>query len=176
MMDGATPIAVESTVDGERLDLLRSVETFLGGRMRWEGRVHGAFGLIDRRFKIHSEGDLSDGVLHFRERLEFDDGVTEQRRWRLGVKEGAIWLSADGVELLEPGRLTATKLELVYRLKIAGVKFRYEDTFEISPNGVVRNAGEVKFLGASVMKIEATGARIAPSQSDALKAAGAPPT
>lgn len=158
-MDGTAPIIVEREADPLPADLLADAERILGGRMRWEGRVRGAFGLIDRRFVINSEGRVESGILHFHERLEFDDGVSEERHWRVGVNNQTITLSADGVELIQPARLTAGGLELIYNLKIGGIKFRYDDVFVLAPNGIVRNQGRASFWSIPVLKVEAAGTR-----------------
>lgn len=159
-MDVAAPMTAEDTANARTSGLLCDVARFLGGRMRWKGGVRGVFGLIDRTFVIDSDGRIKDGVLHFSERIRYADGVAEQRCWRVWIENGGLALKADGVTMIEPGRLSEKKLELAYQLKLGGIRFEYKDVFEFTEDGAVVNRGVVTFLGVPIMKVDALGVHV----------------
>ena len=138
-------------------DAMALAEKSLGGRKRWRGDVSGLLGLLRRGFSIESVGKLDSQGLVFDETLQFDDGETQLRSWHISQSAGGLAVKADGIELLEPGKVKNHILLFVYRLKFGSLTFRYRDKFYLNSEGDVMNEGKAFWCGLPVMTIRATG-------------------
>lgn len=156
-MDGFNDIQSEGAQSHSRSAEMSLAMACLGGRRRWEGDVRGLFGIIRRRFSIHSDGVMRDGAFCFSETLSFDDGETQQREWRLVEAENGLRVEGPDVEQIEPAQLASKNaLDLVYKIKLGTLRFRYRDLFRLRDNGFVENVGHVSFAGFRVMTVTAS--------------------
>ncbi|WP_428407867.1 DUF3833 family protein [Hyphococcus sp.] len=155
-MDGYDDIQSARAKPISKSEQMAFATACLGGERRWEGSVRGLFGLIQRRFSIHSLGVIREGELCFSETICFDDGETQQREWRLVDAKGGLAVEGPDVEQIAPARLdNENAMTLIYKIKLGTFRFRYRDLFRLQEDGGVENIGYVSLGGIRVMTITA---------------------
>lgn len=154
-MDGHFDISETSERNNNISPTMQSAVKFLGGHKQWTGTVNGLGGLLKRQFKISSQGQIINGVLTFDETMEFNDGETQDRHWRLFDTPNGLAVEGSDISLVKHGYFNGEVLHIIYRIKFGVMTFNYRDSFKIGPNGQVLNIGYASILGLTIMKIEA---------------------
>lgn len=132
----------------------------LGDRMCWAGTAKSPLGWVHRRFSIQSEAWLTpDGKrLEYNEKLDFSDGATEQRSWKLHKLPNGLTLEAENVKMLRPARqIGESGLEFYYSVRIGGLIYHYCDLFFLRDDGTVENRGVARKFAFPLLKISVLG-------------------
>ncbi|MEX6633283.1 DUF3833 family protein [Hyphococcus lacteus] len=127
----------------------------LAGDRVWTGQVESLWGIYTRKFRISSGGVIQGKDLLFDERIDFADGESQNRSWRLLDTKDGVDLIADNAMPIRLGEIEKGKFEIEYRLKMSGIWFRYTDIFDVDDRGNVSNIGIIKIFGIPIMRVTA---------------------
>lgn len=130
-------------------------EDCLAGDRVWTGQAAALWGLYIRKFRISSTGIIQGKELLFDEQIDFADGESQSRSWRLRDTDGGVDLITDNAMPIRLGGINKGKFEIEYRLKMSGMWFRYTDIFDVDERGNVTNVGIIKIFGIPVMRVTA---------------------
>ena len=119
---------------------------FLLGRTRAYGLFQDRFGRVRRRFVVTIDGAWDGDSFRLDESFAYDDGVTEQRCWRLtGVRDGQFTATTDDCIGVARGQAWAHETRLRYKMRLNTGKRRitvdFDDRiFEVAPHLAINRA------------------------------------
>lgn len=133
-------------------------EQFFVGETRAWGFFQDRFGTIRREFFVTTEGSFDGEVLTFIENFAYNDGVNEQRVWKLTQTgpnsfEGTAPDVVGTADVRVEGR--AMRMEYDLNLKMNGREMRmhFVDLLLLQPNGVVMNKSTVSKFGVTIGEV-----------------------
>ena len=131
------------------------LESFFAGRTQGDGVFINSWTKSERRFQVVIDGTWDGCVLALSESYAYDDGLCEQKSWRLqqtapGVFSGTYDDTIGPASIWSEGPV----VRLHYRLKLAGIALDFNETMTLRDDGSVIDKARVTKWGVPVGRLE----------------------
>jgi hypothetical protein len=131
------------------------LESFFAGRTIGDGLFVNSWTRRERRFQMIIDGTWDGRVLALAESTTYDNGLSEQKHWRLeNIGPGAFSGTHDDV--IGTARIWSEgdTVRLRYRLKLAGIALDFDETMCLRDDGSVLDQARVTKWGVPVGRLE----------------------
>lgn len=131
------------------------LESFFAGRTVGHGVFVNSWTKSERRFHLVIDGTWDGRVLALAESYVYEDGLREQKSWRLqqtapGVFTGMYDDTIGPASIWSDGPV----VRLQYRLKLAGIALDFDETMALRDDGTVVDRARVTKWGIPVGRLE----------------------
>jgi len=131
------------------------LESFFAGRIRGDGVFINSWTKSERRFQVVIDGTWDGRVLALSESYVYDDGLREQKSWRLqqtapGMFSGVYDDTIGPASIWSEGPV----VRLRYKLKLAGIALDFDETMTLREDGSVIDRARVTKWGVPVGRLE----------------------
>jgi len=131
------------------------LESFFAGRTQGDGVFINSWTKSKRRFQVVIDGTWDGRVLALSESYVYDDGLREQKSWRLqqtapGVFTGTYDDTIGPAHIWSEGSV----VRLHYKLRLAGIALAFDETMTLRDDGRVIDKARVTKWGILVGRLE----------------------
>ena len=131
------------------------LESFFAGRTVGHGVFINSWTKSERRFHLVIDGTWDGRVLALSESYVYEDGLREQKSWRLqqtspGVFTGTYDDTIGPASIWSDGPV----VRLQYKLKLAGIALDFDETMTLCDDGRVIDKARVTKWGIPVGRLE----------------------
>ncbi len=132
-----------------------ALESFFAGRTIGDGLFVNSWTKSKRRFQMIIDGVWDGRVLALAESYTYDNGLREQKRWRLeNIGPGAFNGTHDDVVGTARIWSAGEMVRLQYKLKLAGIALDFDETMSLDDDGSVLDRARVTKWGMPVGHLE----------------------
>ena len=131
------------------------LESFFAGRTVGDGLFVNSWTRSERRFRVVIDGTWDGRVLALSESYAYDNGLREQKSWRLqqtapGAFTGTYDDTVGPASIWSEGQV----VRLRYKLKLAGVALDFDETMTLDDDGRVIDTARVTKWGVPIGRLE----------------------
>jgi uncharacterized protein DUF3833 len=131
------------------------LESFFAGRTIGDGLFVNSWTRSERRFQIVIDGTWDGHVLALLESYAYDNGLREQKSWRLEQTSPGSFVGTYD-DTIGPAKIWSDgpDVRLQYKLKLAGLALDFNETMSLRDDGSVIDRARVTKWGVPVGRLE----------------------